>query len=158
MHPGSPSHPSGTAAAEAKPRCVYSILKPHGQSSRSPVRTMLSEATQSYVNSILKPHGQVPISEVVSHNVTNKSCFACVMNEKCALWIILRPIWFMRHAEANLPWQVDTPFSVSSPPQCRSQAVVCASTPRGTSQYFIINTLEIAIFCKNHESIIVPWK
>ena len=60
MHPGSPSDPSWTAAergeaelrifnfkttwsefqkpsqtapAEAKPRCVYSILKPHGQSS-----------------------------------------------------------------------------------------------------------------------------
>ena len=52
MHPWSPSDPSGTAAAkadfkttwsefqmpsqtapaEAKPRCVYSILKPHGQS------------------------------------------------------------------------------------------------------------------------------
>ena len=34
MHPGSTLHPSWTAAAEAKPRCVYSILKPHGQSSR----------------------------------------------------------------------------------------------------------------------------
>ena len=32
MHPWSPSDPSGTAAAEAKPRCVYSILKPHSQS------------------------------------------------------------------------------------------------------------------------------
>ena len=40
MHPGSPSHPSGTAAAEAKPRCVYSILKPHGQSSRCQVRLL----------------------------------------------------------------------------------------------------------------------
>ena len=41
MHPGSPSDPSGTAAAEAKPRCVYSILKPHGQSSRCQVRLLL---------------------------------------------------------------------------------------------------------------------
>ena len=32
MHPGSPSDSIGTAATEAKPRCVYSILKPHGQS------------------------------------------------------------------------------------------------------------------------------
>ena len=31
MHPGSPSDPCGTATAEAKPRCVYSIVKPHGQ-------------------------------------------------------------------------------------------------------------------------------
>ena len=36
--------PSQTAPAKAKPRCVYSILKPHGQSSRSPVRLLLSEA------------------------------------------------------------------------------------------------------------------
>ena len=28
MHPGLTSDPSGTASAEAKPRCVYSILKP----------------------------------------------------------------------------------------------------------------------------------
>ena len=31
MHPRSPSDPSGTAAAKAKPRYVYSILKPLGQ-------------------------------------------------------------------------------------------------------------------------------
>ena len=40
MHPGSPPDPSGTAAAEAKPRCVLSILKPHGQSSRCQVRLL----------------------------------------------------------------------------------------------------------------------
>ena len=40
LHPGSPSHPSQTAAAETKPRCVYSILKPHGQSSRCQVRLL----------------------------------------------------------------------------------------------------------------------
>ena len=43
---------------EAKPSCVYSILKPHGQSFRRPVRPLLSEAKPSYVYSILKPHGQ----------------------------------------------------------------------------------------------------
>ena len=62
MHPGSPSDPSWTAAAKAKPRYVYSISKPHGQSSGSPVRIYYS--------------------------------------------------------------------SISSRPQCRSQAVVCVSTPR----------------------------
>ena len=41
LHPGSPSHPSQTAAAEEKLRCVYLILKPHGHSSRSPVRPLL---------------------------------------------------------------------------------------------------------------------
>ena len=57
MHPGSPSDPSWTTAAEAKPRYVHSILKPHGQSFRSPVRLLLSEAKPSYVYSISKPHG-----------------------------------------------------------------------------------------------------
>ena len=32
--------PSQTAPAEVKPRCVYSILKPHGQNSKSPVRPL----------------------------------------------------------------------------------------------------------------------
>ena len=57
MHPGPPSEPGGTAgaearprylysisetaAAEAKPRCEYLISKPHGHSSRSPVRLLL---------------------------------------------------------------------------------------------------------------------
>ena len=38
MHLGSTSDPSQTTAAEAKPRYVYSILKPHSQSSRGTVR------------------------------------------------------------------------------------------------------------------------
>ena len=39
MHFGSPSDPSQTATTEAKPRYVYSILKPHGQSFRREVKT-----------------------------------------------------------------------------------------------------------------------
>ena len=54
----SPSDQSQTITAEVEPRYVYSILKPHGQNSRSPVRLLLSEAKPSYVYSILKPHGQ----------------------------------------------------------------------------------------------------
>ena len=49
MHPSSPSDPSRTATTEAKPRCVYSILKPHGQCFRRQVRLLLSKATPSYV-------------------------------------------------------------------------------------------------------------
>ena len=64
MHPGSPSDPSGTAAAEAKRRCVYSILKPHGQSFRRQVRLLLSKAKSRYVYSILKPLGQSSRSQV----------------------------------------------------------------------------------------------
>ena len=46
--------PSQTAPAEAKPRYVYSILKPHGQSFRRQVRPLLSKAKPSYVYTILK--------------------------------------------------------------------------------------------------------
>ena len=56
MHLGSPSDLSQTAVAEAKPRYVYSILKPHGQSSKSPIRLLPPEAKPSYIYSILKPH------------------------------------------------------------------------------------------------------
>ena len=40
MHPWSPSDLSRTSTAEAKLRCVYSILEPHGQSSRCKVRLL----------------------------------------------------------------------------------------------------------------------
>ena len=56
MNLGSPSDPSQTAATEAKPRYVYSILKPHGQSSKSPIRSLSHEAKPSYVYTILKKH------------------------------------------------------------------------------------------------------
>ena len=67
MHPGSPSDPSGTAAAEAKPRCVYSILKPHGQSSRCQVRLLPPRC----VYSNLKSHGQ---SCITSPESVQSSC------------------------------------------------------------------------------------
>ena len=56
MHPGSPSDPSGTAATKAKPRQVYSILKPHGQSSKSPIRLLPCKAKLSYVYTTLNKH------------------------------------------------------------------------------------------------------
>ena len=59
-HPGSPSDPSGTAAAEAKPRYVYSILKPHGQSSRYQTRMLSLEVKPSFVKSILGQSFQKP--------------------------------------------------------------------------------------------------
>ena len=46
--------PCQTAATEAKPRYVYSILKPHGQSFRGQVRLLSGEAKPSYVYTILK--------------------------------------------------------------------------------------------------------
>ena len=54
----SPSHPSRTATAKAKPRYVYWISKPHGQSFRRQVRLLLSKGKLNYVYSIIKPHDQ----------------------------------------------------------------------------------------------------
>ena len=84
MHFGSPWDPSQTAAAEVKPRCVYSILKPHGQSFRRQIRLLPSKAT---------------------------------------------------------PREFQTKTWVYSPPQSRSQAVVCVSTPRmyPRSGYFLVH-------------------
>ena len=81
--------PSQTAPAEAKPRCVYSILKPHDQSSKGQVRI------PSYQVRILSPR-QITIPHL----------------------------------------------RVSSPPQSRSKAVVCVSTPRmyPRSGYFLVMT------------------
>jgi len=64
MHPGSPLDPSGTTATGAKPRYIYSILKPHGQSFRRQVRLQLSKAKPNYVYSISKPHSQSSRSPV----------------------------------------------------------------------------------------------
>ena len=90
MHPGSPSDPSRTAAAGVKPRCVYSILKPHGQSSRCQVRLLLPKQSQG------------AYTQFENHMVR-----------------------------------------VSSPPQSRSKAVVCVSTPRmyPRSGYFLVYTI-----------------
>ena len=43
------------------------------------------------------------IPAVRSKNVTNKSCLVCVMSEKYASWIILRPQWHQcRRGEAEV--------------------------------------------------------
>ena len=52
------------AAAKAKPRYLYLILKLHGQSFRRQVRLLLSMAKPSYICSILKPHSQSSRSQV----------------------------------------------------------------------------------------------
>ena len=56
--------PHQTSAAEAQPRCVYSISKPHGQSFRRQVRLLLSKAKLSYIYLILEANGQSSRSPV----------------------------------------------------------------------------------------------
>ena len=92
----------------------------------------------------------ITISAVGSQNVTNKSSLVCVKSEKYAFWVILSSLGSMWQGEAEihaLQYQarqsraayIKTHLSVSSPPHCRSKAVVCASTPRRypLSRYFI---------------------
>ena len=59
--------PSQTAPARAKPRCVCSILKPHGQSSKSPIRLLLRKAKLSYVYSILNLMVRLPETQSDRH-------------------------------------------------------------------------------------------
>jgi len=106
-----------------------------------------------------------PIPAVVSQNVTNKSCLICVMREKYACWVTLRPQSDHYHrgeAEVHIlnfkttwsEFQKASQTAVrrgeaelriynlkkTSPPQSRSQAVVCVSTPRKypRSGYFLV--------------------
>ena len=112
---GSPSDPNQTAAAEAKLRNVYLILKPHGQSFRRKVRLLLSEAKPSYVYSILKPHSQSSRSQV--RLVLSKA-------KPSYVYSILKP-----HGQSSITYP------------SHSKAVVCVSTPRmyPRSGYFLIS-------------------
>ena len=105
-----------------------------------------------------------PIPAVVQQNVTNLSYLVCVMSKKFAFWVTLRPQSdCCRRGEAEVcildfktTWsefqkanqtatdQGDAERisnqNVCSPPQSRSQAVVCFSTPRKypRSGYFLV--------------------
>ena len=108
-----------------------------------------------------------PIPAVVLQNVTNKSCLACIKSEKYASCVTLRPqcdcchqgeaevrilnfkITWSELQEASqtateqglyLAGEFQIYSIVTSPPHCRSQAVVCISTPRMylRSGYFLI--------------------
>ena len=98
-----------------------------------------------------RPTFEFSIPDVVSHSVTNKSSLICVKSEKYAFLVTTRPLGSKRWGEAELHTLQDqerrsqatytkTSFSVSSPLQCRSQAVVCVSTPRmyPRSGYFLL--------------------
>ena len=89
-----------------------------------------------------------PVFAVVSQNVTKRSFWVWVKSEKYALWVTLRPLGSIRQGEPEIhalqycaPSCVNqTYFSVSSLPQCWSQAVVCVNTPRmyPWSGYFLV--------------------
>ena len=123
MHPGSPSDPCGTAAAEAKPRYVYSILKPHFR-----VPDAKSDCSRRGEAEVRILNFKTTWSEFQRPSQTDpaKDKPRCVHS-------ILKP-----H------------FRVSSPPQSRSQAVVCVSTPRKYSQS--------GCFLENNKNSPLSWQ
>ena len=72
---------------------------------------------------------QFPISAFLSQNVTDKSYLVCLESEKYPFWVTLRPLGFIRQGKTEVKSNhiFKTHFSVSSPPQCWSQAVACIS-------------------------------
>ena len=110
---------------------------------------MLSTSTFNYFNlhvcpSLRRQRMSCPvlnsIPAVVSQNVTNESYLVCVKSEKYAFLVKLRPLGFMRQGEAKLRTYIKTYFSVSSHPQCQSQAILCDSITRmyPRSGYFLV--------------------
>ena len=122
MHPESSSDLSGTATAKAKPRYVYSILEPHGQSFRKQVRLLLSEGKLNYVCSILRLHCQSSRSPVRLLLSEGKAELHILDS-----WSDFQNTIATKWSEAELRLYN---LKETSPPQSRSQAVVCVSTPR----------------------------
>ena len=168
LHPGSPSVPSGNAAAEAKPRCIYSISKPHGQSPRCQVRLLLPRRSrdayiqfQNYMvrvpdaKSDCSCRGEAEVSILNFKTTWSEfqipSPTASTEAKPRCLYSILKP-----HGQSSryqvrilLLGQITIPhFRVSSPPQSRSKAVVCVSTPRmyPRSGYFLVCTIFELVF------------
>ena len=92
-----------------------------------------------------------PFPAVRSQNVTNKSCLICVKSQKYPFWVTLSPpgIYEAMSNQATYitflaSWgqarYIKTHFSVSSPHQYRSQAVVFISITRMNprSGYFLV--------------------
>ena len=90
------------------------------------------------------------IPATVSLYVTNESCLVCVKKEKYTFLVTPTLIRSMRRGKAKLrtfhnqvrrsqATYIKVHFSVSLPPQCQSQAVVCVSKPRmyPRSGYFL---------------------
>ena len=131
MHPGSPSDPSGTTAAEAKLRCVYIQFQNHvvrvpeaksdcSHRGKAKVRTFNFKTTWSKFQ---RPSQTAPAKE----------------KPRC-VYSILKLTWSESQNQVRIPgYQVRILLSrritiphlrVSSPPQSRSKAVVWVSTPR----------------------------
>ena len=67
MHFGSPSHLSQTAAAEAKPRYIYSILKPHGIYNLKNTSPRLGLVADPVIEAIARPEFEDGLGTGVHH-------------------------------------------------------------------------------------------
>ena len=152
MHFGSPSGPSQTTAAEAKPRYVYSILKPRGHSFRRQVRLPLSKAKPRYVYSILKPHSQSssgPVRPLLSE-AKPSYILSILKPHSQSSKSPVRPL--SREAKPSCVHTIlkKKPEKIL-PPQSQSQAVVCVSTPRmyPRSGYFLVSPIKMRLLCES---------
>ena len=78
---------------------------------------------------------------VVSQNVTNKSCLACVKNEKYAPWVIIRPQWDcccrgeakVRIIDFKTTWSEFQMPSQTAPAEAKPRCVYSILKPHGQS-------------------------
>ena len=105
----------------------------HVQSSGSLARPLLSEAKPSYVYSILKSYGQ-----------SSRSLIRLLLQELKPSCVDSKITWSSELRIYNL--------KKTSPPQSRSQAVVCVSTPRmyPRSGYFLVKYKLILLVLHEH--------
>ena len=77
------------------PNTIFELIEP-------PPDRKFIEYLHNYFNTHTACPVTLPISEVVSQTVTNKSYVVCVKSEKYAFLLTLRPLGSMRPGEAEL--------------------------------------------------------
>ena len=98
---------------------------------------------RTYVRTYVRPSHfhffQFPA--VVSQNVTNKSCLACVKNEKYASWVIISPQWDcscrgqaeVRTIDFKTTWSEFQMPSQTAPAEAKPRCVYSILKPHGQS-------------------------
>ena len=84
---------------------------------------------------------EFPIPAVASQNVTNKSCFVCVMSEKYASWVTLRTQWDrcqrgeaeVRIINLKTTWSEFQMPSQTAPAEAKPRCVYLVLKPHGQS-------------------------
>ena len=86
--------PSQTAPAEAKPRCVYSILKPHGQSFITSPESVQSSCVRQHTQDV---SAQRVHPTIFYHDVRNIACVSSMifLRKKGTPYITKSIYWYM---------------------------------------------------------------